>query len=259
MDPYQTPEKGPSPLVPIAIVVGFALVAAAIFVTSGPRDASPNLTDESQVSGADPLSSVRPVSADDYIVGNPNAPVVLIEYSDYDCPYCKRFHNTMHQIMDEYGVTGRVAWVYRQFPLVDVHPNATLISEAALCVGDIGGNEAFWDFSDAVFESRVDIEPTNVTRLRSFAEESGVNAVDYQSCMDSDRMMDRLKADMQDGLNAGAGAGTPYTVVMAGSDQAVITGAESYTFVKNVIDLILAQLDGQSATDNTAPAPATTQ
>jgi protein-disulfide isomerase len=226
---------------PLAIVVGFAMIAIAIFFTSGnnePVATAPVVTDNTAAA-----STVRSVSESDYILGNPNAPIVMIEYSDYDCPFCKQFHATMHQILDEYGVTGRLAWVYRQFPLVDLHPNAPQISEAALCVGDIAGNNAFWTFSDAVFDSRVETEFTNVTKLPEFAAAAGVSRSEFTECMNSDRMMDTLKADLSDGLAAGA-QGTPYTVIKVGNQEAVINGAQPYTVVKGIVENLISQLDG---------------
>lgn len=228
--------------VPVAIITGFAMIAIAIVFTGGNQTTTPApLENGAAVSAAD---TIRPVTEDDYILGNPNAQVVLIEYSDYDCPFCKQFHATMHQILDEYGVSGRMAWVYRQFPLVGLHPNAELISEAALCVGDLGGDTAFWAFSDRVFESRIETEPTNVTRLPQFAEEAGVNRAEYQSCMDSDRMVDRLKDDLADGLVAGAAMGTPHTVIQVGNQETVVSGAQSYETMKGIIANIFEQLDG---------------
>lgn len=237
MEP-STPRQ--SMAVPVAIVAGFAMIAIAIFFTGGKTATVPGEQDPAALLETE---EIRQVSEDDYILGNPNATIVMIEYSDYDCPFCKQFHTTMHQIMDEYGVTGRVAWVYRQFPLIDFHPNAPIIAQAALCVGDIGGNDAFWTFSDTVFDSRFETEPTNVTRLPQFAEEAGISRTEYQKCMDEERMLDRLKADMADGLVAGAG-GTPYTVIRVGSEEAVINGAEPYGVVKGIIENLLDQLDG---------------
>lgn len=255
MEP-QTPERQ-SAAIPVAIIAGFAMIAIAIFFTGGRTVETPAAvvaTDSNVI-----IPKAKPVTAEDYTLGNPNAPIVLIEYSDYDCPFCKQFHATMHQIMDEYGVTGRVAWVYRQFPLVDLHPNATLISEAALCVGDIGGNSAFWTFSDTVFESRFETEPTNVTKLAQFAEAAGVDQVAYKTCMDSDRMMDRMKSDMADGLAAGA-QGTPYTMIKVGNEEVAINGAESYETMKGIIANLIEQLDGTfdpeapAATEEATPA-----
>lgn len=240
MEPHTS--HTPSMAVPLAIMVGFAMIAIAIFFTSGSNDpaVAPVTADQSQPT----LSTIRPVSENDYIQGNPNAPIVMIEYSDYDCPFCKQFHATMKQVLDEYGVTGRLAWVYRQFPLVDLHPNAPQISEAALCVGDIGGSEAFWTFSDLVFDSRENTEFTNVTKLPEFAEQAGVERMAFMECVTSDRMMDDLKADMADGLAAGAAQGTPYTVVKVGNQEAVIVGAQPYSVVKGIIENLIAQLDG---------------
>jgi len=239
MEP-STPQQ-PSMAIPLAIVVGFAMIAIAIFFTSG--NSEPVAQAPTPEAGVAAPSAVRAVSDSDYILGNPNAPIVMIEYSDYDCPFCKQFHATMHQILDEYGVTGRLAWVYRQFPLVELHPNAPQIAEAALCVGDLGGDSAFWAFSDTVFDSRAETEFTNVTKLPQFAESVGVERMAFMDCMNSDRMMDKLKADMSDGLAAGA-QGTPYTVVKVGNQEAVINGAQPYEVVKGIVENLIAQLDG---------------
>ncbi|KKR42528.1 MAG: Sodium/proton antiporter [Candidatus Woesebacteria bacterium GW2011_GWB1_40_12] len=84
----------------------------------------------------------------DYVKGDKSARVLLFEYSDYDCPFCKRVHPTLQTLLD--GNAGKVAWVYRQFPLDQLHPTARSKSEAALCAGKLGGNDAFWAFSDAL-------------------------------------------------------------------------------------------------------------
>ena len=233
--------NNPSPAIPIAIIAGFAMIAIAIFFTN--RGAAPTPTPMDTASDTAAEEAPRPVDESDYIRGNPNAPILMVEYSDYDCPFCKQFHNTMIQIMDEYGVTGRVAWVYRQFPIPQLHPNSPKISEAALCVGDLGGNEAFWEFSDLIYESRDINEPTNVTKLPEYAEQVGVTRAAYTDCMDSGRMASVVTASMEDGYNAGA-RGTPYTILMVGNQQAVISGAQPYDTVKGIIANLIAQLDG---------------
>jgi len=242
MEPSQSPQ---TPItVPIAIIAGFAMIAVAIFFTSGrqtplaEQPASSDSTEEIASNG-----TPRPVDESDYIRGNPNAQILMIEYSDYDCPFCKQYHETMGQIMDEYGVTGRVAWVYRQFPLPQLHPNSPRISEAALCVGDIGGQDAFWSFSDLVFEERELADPTNVTLLPEYAEESGVSRDQYMECMESGRMREAVTASAEEAFRLGA-RGTPYTVLVVGNQQAVITGAQPYDTVKRIIENLLSQLDG---------------
>lgn len=242
--------RNTSPAVPIAIIAGFAMIALAIFFTNQKTEENSSRPSGQQNSEeVAKTTEVRPVGQSDYIRGNPNAPILMVEYSDYDCPFCKQYHATMNQIMDEYGVTGQVAWAYRQFPLIKLHPNAQLVSEAALCVGDIGKNEAFWKFSDMIFAERSVNEQTNVTKLVQYAEASGVPVSEYKSCMESDRMKPELEAQITDGFNSGA-RGTPYTVLIVGNQQAIINGAQPYTTVKGVIKNLIDQLEGNFDTDS---------
>lgn len=233
-----TPQQT-SPIVPIAIICGFAMIAIAIFFTNKNDRPAPITTQQVAQEGDDP----RPVDGTDYILGNPNAPILIVEYSDYDCPFCKQYHNTLQQVMREYGVTGKVAWVYRQFPLVQLHPNAPKISEAALCVGDIGGNDAFWTFSDMIFEERDLTEQTNVTKLPEYAEAAGVSLNDYITCMEDGRMQTAVEASIADAFNAGA-RGTPYTVLIVGNQEATLSGAQEYDVVKGVVENLIDQLEG---------------
>lgn len=231
-----------SPAIPIAIICGFAMIAIAIFFTSGNSDKKNN----ANLVNTDPVTAENtpsPVSEDDYIRGNPNAPILMVEYSDYDCPFCKSYHQTMNQIMNEYGITGRLAWVYRQFPLTQLHPNSQKISEGALCVGDIGGNDAFWKFTETVFASRDIEEQTNITLLSQYAEEAGVSREEYQSCINSGRMKEKLTRQLKDGFDSGA-RGTPYTVLIVGNQQAIISGAQPYETVKGIVQNLIDQLDG---------------
>lgn len=98
-----------------------------------------------------------PVTAKDHIAGNPQADLLIIEYSDPECPFCKRFHETMTQVMNEYGKQGKVAWVYRHFPLDSIHSKARHEAEAMECAGEIGGNTKFWEYLNKLEE----ITPAN--------------------------------------------------------------------------------------------------
>lgn len=89
---------------------------------------------------------IEPVNDSDHLLGNPNAPVLMVEYSDLECPFCQRFHPTMKQALDEYE--GQIAWVYRHFPLDALHPNARKAAEASECVAKVAGNDKFWEFID---------------------------------------------------------------------------------------------------------------
>ncbi len=251
MDPDYSSNPKSHPAVPIAIVVGFAMIALAIFFTAD-KAAAPAEIIESE-GGNIANGSVRAVDETDYVRGNPNAPILMIEYSDYDCPFCKEYHTTLNKIMNEYGVSGKVAWVYRQFPLPQLHPNAPEISEAALCVGSLGGSTAFWKFTDMIFEERSINEQTNMVKLPDYATEAGVEKGAYMNCLSSNQMEDKVKSQADEALELGA-VGTPYTVLIVGNEQAIISGAQSYEVVKSIIDNLLGQLTGTVDTETT-PAP----
>lgn len=84
------------------------------------------------------------VNQTDRYLGNIDADVVIIEYSDIDCPFCKKFHPTLERISQEYG--SKIAWVYRNFPLDSLHPEARTKAEAAECVGQLAGNDVYWKY-----------------------------------------------------------------------------------------------------------------
>lgn len=242
MEPQSTT---PSIAIPAAIVIGFGMIAAAIFFSGSSTKTAAVVNDVP--TETTPETTVRPVDNTDYIRGNPNAPILVIEYSDYDCPFCKNFHDTMNRIMEEYGVTGKVGWVYRQFPLEQLHPNAPRISEAAYCVGDLAGGDAYWKFSDFIFNEREINAPTNMTRLPEFAERSGADKAKFAECLDSGKFKNKVADSIAEGAAAGA-QGTPYSIVTVGGQQAVINGAQPYAVVKQIIDNLVAQLEGQTGT-----------
>jgi protein-disulfide isomerase len=233
-------------IIPGAIILGFGLIAAAIFFSgssSAPTNIAGNLNDKANPE--EPTTGpVRPVDENDHIRGNPNAPIVIVEYSDYDCPFCKSYHETMNTVMDEYGTTGQVAWVYRHFPIEQLHPNAPGIALASECVADLGGNDAFWTFSDLVFGERERNAQTNVTKLGDYAVQAGVEESAFDSCVEEQRFTDNVDEDFADAANAGA-KGTPYSLVLVGGQQGVINGAQPYESVKQIIETLLAQIEAE--------------
>jgi protein-disulfide isomerase len=242
------PAKQNALAIPIAIVFGFGLVAVAIFF-SGKGAPAQNVVNNVPAAGTEQAEAeikgpVRPVDGNDHILGNPNAPIVIVEYSDFDCPFCKNFHETMNQVMKEYGATGKVAWVYRHFPLEQRHPSAPRIAAASECVAKLGGNDAFWKFSDLVFGERGTNEPTNITRLNEFAVSSGVSGTAFDSCLENGETKAQVDEDLADGINAGA-QGTPYSLVLVGGQQGVINGAQPYKYVKSVLDTLITQVENK--------------
>ncbi len=224
--------------IPIAIVVGFALIAAAIFF-SGPSERAPIVGNNNQAP-AQSSGTVRPVDETDFIKGNPNAPIMIVEYSDYECPFCKAFHDTMNLIMDEYGASGDVAWVYRQFPILG--PSSTRAAEAAYCVGELGSSSAYFAFSDAIFERDAGSR-TNMARLNDYASMAGVDVAAFEECLASGRMSSKIATAVEDGRAAGV-EGTPHSIVIVGDQQAVINGAQPYSVVRGIIETLLSQLEG---------------
>lgn len=244
-------QQSSSLVIPIAIVFGFGLIALAIYFSGIGKPANENYKIQAQNNNAEAvIADIKPVDGTDYIKGNPNAPIMIVEYSDYDCPFCKSFHETMNRIMDEYGVTGKVAWVYRQFPISQLHPNAPRISEAALCVGELAGNDGFWSFSDLVFQSRAVNEITSVSRLSEFAVDAGADKEAYENCVRSEKYQQAVKDSIVDGVNAGV-KGTPHSFVVVGNQKAEINGAQPYPMVKKAIDDLLGQLNNQNPETNT--------
>ena len=242
----QPQQSSPSIAIPVAIVVGFGLIAAAIFF-SGTGAGGKGTAEVAKTAPTETTkeTTVRPVDDTDYVRGNPNAPILVIEYSDYDCPFCKNFHETMTRIMEDYGVTGKVGWVYRQFPLEQLHPNAPRLSEAAYCVGELAGGDAYWKFSDLIFSEREINAQTNMTRLPEFAQTAGVDKTKFNECLNSGKHKNRVADSVDEGALAGA-QGTPYSIVTVGGQQAVINGAQPYAVVKQIIDNLIAQLEGGS-------------
>jgi protein-disulfide isomerase len=156
----------------------------------------------------------------DHFRGNKNAKVVLVEYSDYECPYCNKFHPTMVDLMEKYG--DQIAWVYRHFPL-SFHPNAQPLAEASECVATYGSQDAFWKFSDSVYAKMADgsIFGTDSTNkivseemILSLATAAGADASKVKACLDSDEMAQAVKDDQAGGSKAGV-SGTPGTVIVS--------------------------------------------
>lgn len=232
-------------IMPAVVLIGFAMVAAALYFSGGfgGAPAAQPVANEEQAREVAEAGPIRPVDENDHILGNPNAPIVIVEYSDFDCPFCKNFHETMNNVMADYGSTGQVAWVYRHFPLEQLHPNAPGIALASECVADLAGNEGFWTFADLVFGERSTNAPTNVTKLTEYATEAGADAAAFDSCVADARFAAEVTEDFQDGVNAGV-RGTPYSLVLVGGQQIVINGAQPYNNVKQTLDALLDQIEG---------------
>ena len=226
-------------VIPLSILISGVLIAGAVMYVGdgnfGRQGAQVGAAAGGEPSGSpdDKLDVVRPLSEKDHILGNPSAPVKIIEYSDLQCPFCSRFHLTMKQAIDEFGKDGRIAWVYRHFPLEQIHPFARPGAISAECVNEIGGTQAFWAFVDAVF-TKQESGLSDAVFLQT-ATDLGINSDSFTSCVSSDTYNALIDADIENAIASG-GQGTPYSVIIAadGSKQAV-GGAVPYATLKSQI------------------------
>jgi protein-disulfide isomerase len=152
---------------------------------------------------------------DDAILGNPNAPITIIEFSDYECPFCERFWTqTLPQIKSEYINTGKAKFVYRDLPLTSIHPMAQPSAEAAECVRESAGNdEAYFEYHDTLFKNQ---NLLNKENLILWAQQQGHN---INSCLNSNKFALEVNKDLQDGAGAGV-TGTPTTFVLMKKENA---------------------------------------
>ena len=175
-------------------------------------------------------TGVPAVTDADHIRGNEDAPITIIEYSDFQCPYCSRFHPTMLQVMDEYSDS--VRWVFRHFPL-SFHPEATPSANAAECASEQG---KFWEYGDALFENQPSLGDTFYAQL---AADLGLNTTQWQDCYDSEKYNDVIEAQAQAGGAAGV-SGTPGSFVIDPDGNAIpIKGALPFSSVAAAIDSVL--------------------
>jgi len=191
---------------------------------------------------AEKAKNVRRVSASrDHIYGNPNAPVSLIEYSDFECPFCKRFHATAKEIIDIYG--GKVNWVYRHFPLPIHNPGAQIEAEASECVNELGGNEAFWKFTDAIYaRTQSNGNGFPVTQLVPLGKEIGLDEKQIQECLSSGKGTARVQEDIDEANQIGI-TGTPANILLKNDtgEVALKSGALPVDAFKADIDRMLGK------------------
>lgn len=217
MEPQQPqvqPQKSSGLNVPTAILIAGVLIAVAI-VWNKKSQAPVALTAQQPAALEIKLT---PVTAADHILGNPDAPIKIVEYSDTSCPFCRIFHPTMTKIMDDYGKTGKIAWAYRHFPLYQIHPNANHEAQALECAADLGGNDKFWAFTKRIYEVTPSVTgqtPNGLDQkqLPKIAAFVGLDVTKFNKCLDSGKFKAKVDADQLTGINAGVG-GTPFSFIV---------------------------------------------
>ena len=232
--------------IPIAIVIAGVLIGGAILLSSKTTPSTLPMVKAAPQDKVGADEKMAPVDllalkSDDHILGNPNADVLVIEYSDAECPFCKKFHETMVEIMEQYGKSGQVAWVYRHFPLDQLHPKARKEGEAMECANEQGGNEAFWKFSDKLFEVTPANNGLDASQLPIIAGQVGLDVAKFSECLASGKFAGRVDRDFVNGANIGV-KGTPYSVVWntKTGKQFPMNGAYPPENVRNILDAAIA-------------------
>lgn len=172
------------------------------------------------------------------ILGNKDAKVTVIEFSDLQCPFCKRyFDDTIPQLKKEYIDTGKIKFVFRHYPLTQIHPNAMKAHSGAECANEQG---KFWEYHDLLFKNQEawsNLDNTSaVSKFKEYALTLGLSGAQFNSCLDSDKYKANIDNDLADGSKAGVN-GTPATFV----NGSIIVGAVPFTTIKEAIDRELSK------------------
>ena len=171
----------------------------------------------------------------DSLRGADNPKVTIVEYSDTECPFCKNLHLTLKKVVEEYP--NDVRWVYRHFPLDQLHKKSRKEAEAAECAGEQG---KFWEMLDLIYEVTPSNDGLDLEQLPELARKAGViNSNQFTRCLESGKYSEKVASDLADAQTAG-GRGTPYSVLI-GSDgsKTPLSGAQPYEAVKAKIDGLL--------------------
>lgn len=230
-------------ILPITIVVAGALIAGAVFLSGKNTTTVPGTGQNGQVTARayDP--------ATDHILGNPAAKVKVVEYMDLECTHCKVFNDTMHQIVGYYGLSGNVAWVQRPFPLGQIHSKAAQEAQAAECAASLGGNAAYFAYTDKIFAITPGDNGLDLAQLPAVAQQIGLDVAKFNTCLSSAKFASKVQDSYNEAVSAG-GQGTPYILIMVGTDAVPLSGAQPYDSMRAAIDAVLGTL-GVSGTAST--------
>jgi len=225
---------------PISIILAGLLIAGGVYLNGRITKENPTIIQKQQARSENLSDVVRPIDANDHILGNSKARVLIVEYSDTECPYCKVFHATVNSIMQDYGKDGKVAWVYRHYPIAELHSKSPKEAEATECAAQLGGSSKFWEYINKVYETTPSNNNLDPKELTNIATGVGLSSVAFNTCLDSGEFGPRVNADVQNAQEIGI-SGTPYSVVIDTKTNQYypIEGAYPYSQVKSVIDLIL--------------------
>jgi protein-disulfide isomerase len=227
----------------VAFILGFAIgnvftitPTAKVVVPDSGSDNQPSQPAAQPSQQAPSGDGVRmaDILDDDPARGDPNAPVVMVEWSDFQCPFCGRFYGeTLPQIEENYIKTGKLKIVYRDFPL-SFHPEAQPAAEAAECANEQG---KFWEFHDLIFSNQ---QSMSAGAYKQWAADLGLNTQQFNDCFDSGKYTSEIQKDFNEGAAIGI-SGTPgFYLGRADGTGVRIVGAQPYSVFSSAIDQMLA-------------------
>lgn len=186
------------------------------------------------------LDLMRPITSDDHIRGDINAPVKIVEYSDTECPFCKKFHVDLKNALVPYEKNGSVASVYRHFPIDSNHPiKARKEALATECARELGGDKKFWEYIDRLYEITPSNNRLDLAELPKIAEEVGLNVKEFNACLESEKYTAYVEKDYQDALATG-GNGTPWSIIVDKNGKKYpLSGAQGEAVIKQLIEVAL--------------------
>lgn len=235
--------------IPVAILAAGLMISLSILLSGGvikigkvakttPSTSAPTPPSSASAPAAPPTGEVEGLRDIDHVKGKKNARILLVEYSDLECPFCKKFHPTAQQALDEYK--GQLAWIYRHFPLDQIHSKADKEAEATECASELGGEDDFWRMTDKIFEVTPSNNGLNLDDLPKLAAQIGLDQNKFKSCLDSGKYAQRVENDYQSGIKAGV-RGTPgsFLIDTQTNKKLEVPGAVPYDSLKSSIDSLL--------------------
>lgn len=222
-----------------------AIIIAAIIISGGLMGYGV-ITQGGDTTGvAKNVFAGRSIDDTDYITGKENSKVIVVEYSDPECPFCVQVSPTIKKLRADYG--DRVAFVYRHFPLTQIHPHAFDESRAIACAGKIGGKEKFYEYIDTLFGYKMGKQTTQLpaTGKEDTARGVGLDTRAFADCMTNKQTEQAVTDSLNDGIAAGV-QGTPSTFVLLKTRKgyevvSMVDGARPYEYFKTVLDQALSK------------------
>lgn len=240
----------PGSIIVFALIIGGSIIYAAKNIIA-PRIAAQqqNLQTTAPATGQANPDTTGPVKVsidDDAVLGDKNAPITIIEFADFECPFCKSsFEELLPELKKDYIDTGKVKLVYRDFPL-DFHENAQKEAEAAECARDQGGDVTFFKYHDELYnQTKSNGTGLALTQLPVIARSLRLDTNQFQECLDSNKYKGEVNKDLSDGMAAGV-TGTPTWFMGKVNDDGTMTttqlsGAQPFAVFKTIIDQQLSQ------------------